>query len=247
MSDIQRLADIIRTSDHIVFFGGAGVSTESGIPDFRGNSGLYRVSDGAEVPPEIILHRNFFRRNPEQFYDYYRNHMLYPDARPNAAHEALAELERMGKLTAVITQNIDGLHQRAGSKNVIELHGSTLRNHCVTCGRPYDLDTVMSSEGVVPHCPACGGIIRPDVVLYGEPLDDRMFTLAEAEVAAADVLIVGGTSLTVHPAAGLLYHYVGHRLVIINQTPTPFDDRAELVIRHPIGKTFATVMNRSIT
>ncbi len=242
MEDYKRLADILRESDNIVFFGGAGVSTESDIPDFRGNGGLFRMDSGEEVRPETILHHDYFVRHPERFFDYYRTHMLYPDARPNPAHYALAELEAAGKLQAVITQNIDGLHQKAGSKNVIELHGSSLRNYCMSCGREYDLDTILSSPESVPHCPACGGIIRPDIVMYGEPLDNRALGRAEEALGDADVLIVGGTSLLVQPAAGLMFDYQGDHLVIINQSRTPYDDWAELLIRDPIGATFEKVM-----
>ncbi len=242
MEDYMRLADIIRESDNIVFFGGAGVSTESDIPDFRGNGGLFRVDTGEEVRPETILHHDYFVRHPERFFDYYRQNMLYPDARPNPAHYALAELEAMGKVRAVITQNIDGLHQKAGSQNVIELHGSSLRNYCMECGKTYDLPDFLALTDSVPRCPVCGGIVRPDVVMYGEPLDNHALSRAEEAIAAADVLIVGGTSLLVHPAAGLMFDYQGDHMIIINRSRTPYDDWAELLIRDPIGETFERVM-----
>ena len=241
MDDYEELKKIIDGASDIVFFGGAGVSTESGIPDFRGAGGLYLGEEDDGVPPEEKLHIRYFLRNPEGFYRYYRRHMLYPEAQPNAAHLALAALERAGKLSTVITQNIDGLHQRAGSSNVIELHGSTLRNYCVRCGKKYGVDYILESTGV-PKCSECGGIVRPDVVLYGEGLDGSVFADAEEAIANADVLIVGGTSLTVNPAASLVDYYCGEHLIIINQTPTPYDCFAEMIIRDPIG----TVMDLSL-
>ena len=192
------------------------------------------------MPPEEKLHIRYFLRNPEGFYRYYRRHMLYPEAQPNAAHLALAALERAGKLSTVITQNIDGLHQRAGSSNVIELHGSTLRNYCVRCGKKYGVDYILESTGV-PKCSECGGIVRPDVVLYGEGLDGSVFADAEEAIANADVLIVGGTSLTVNPAASLVDYYCGEHLIIINQTPTPYDCFAEMIIRDPIGTVMDSI------
>ena len=231
------LPQIIKNAKKIVFFGGAGVSTGSGIPDFRGSGGLY--TEGAfEESPEELLSGTYLRKYPEKFYAYYKKNMLYPGAKPNAAHLKLAEWEREGKLTSVITQNIDGLHQAAGSKNVIELHGSVLRNYCVSCGEMHSLSYVTEANGV-PRCRVCGGIVRPDVVLYGEGLDGAAFMQAQNDIAEADVLIVGGTSLTVYPAAGLLQYYRGDHLIIINRTRTPYDPWAEYVIREPIEEVFA--------
>ena len=227
------LRDLIRDAERIVFLGGAGVSTESGIPDFRGSGGLY--TEEASIPPEVILSHTFFLNHTEEFYRFYREKMLFPDAKPNAAHKALAELEKRGKLSAVLTQNIDGLHQAAGSKRVIELHGSTLRNRCVGCERSYPLSFILESEGV-PVCPVCGGVIKPDVVLYEEPLNERDLIDAERAIAGADLLIVGGTSLTVNPAAGLVLWFSGGKFVIINRDPTPYDGMANLIFREPIGK-----------
>jgi len=227
------LRDLIREANRIVFLGGAGVSTESGIPDFRGSGGLY--TERATIPPEVILSHTYFLNHTEEFYRFYREKMLFPDAKPNAAHKALAELERRGKLTAVLTQNIDGLHQAAGSKRVIELHGSVLRNHCVGCGRSYPLSFILGSSGV-PLCPACGGVVKPDVVLYEEPLSENDLCDAERAIRSADLLIVGGTSLTVNPAAGLVLWFSGGKFVIINRDPTPYDGMANFVFREPIGK-----------
>ena len=227
------LADLIREANRIVFLGGAGVSTESGIPDFRGSGGLY--TERRSIPPEVILSHTFFLNHTEEFYKFYREKMLFPDAKPNAAHRALAELEKRGKLTAVLTQNIDGLHQAAGSKRVIELHGSVLRNHCVGCGRSYPLSFILESEGV-PICPVCGGTVKPDVVLYEEPLNERDLIDAERAISGADLLIVGGTSLTVNPAAGLVLWFSGGKFVIINRDPTPYDGMANLIFREPIGE-----------
>ena len=227
------LSDLIRDAERIVFLGGAGVSTESGIPDFRGSGGLY--TEKTSIPPEVILSHTFFLNRTEEFYRFYREKMLFPDAKPNAAHKALAQLEKMGKLTAVLTQNIDGLHQAAGSKRVIELHGSVLRNRCVDCGRAYPLSFILESTGV-PVCPACGGVVKPDVVLYEEPLNDRDLIDAERAIAGADLLIVGGTSLTVNPAAGLVLWFSGGKFVIINRDPTPYDGMANVIFREPIGK-----------
>ncbi len=241
MESYEQLIAILREAKNIVFFGGAGVSTESGIPDFRSGDGLYSTDESDGLRPEAILHHTFLARHPERFYAYYRTHMIYPDARPNPAHYALAELEAMGKLSAVVTQNIDGLHQRAGSKTVLELHGSTDRNYCTRCGRRYGLSAVTDPSEPVPIC-TCGGIIRPDVVLYGEPLNDRVWTAAEQAISAADVLIVGGTSLTVQPAAGMVFAYRGDRMILLNQSPTPYDRWAHPVIRDPIGQVLGRVM-----
>lgn len=236
MSDIEYLKEIIENAESIVFFGGAGVSTESGIPDFRGSDGLYNEGDENEYgeAPETILSHAYFVSNPSKFYDYYKRNMLYTYAEPNDAHYALAELERQGKLKAVITQNIDGLHQMAGSENVIELHGTTKENYCTKCGREYPISHILDSEGV-PKC-ECGGVVRPRVVLYGEGLPSGAFSKAEELIYEADALIVGGTSLTVHPACSLVESYQGEHLVIINNTPTPYDGYAELIIREPIGE-----------
>ena len=230
---IEALRTLIDGAKRIVFFGGAGVSTGSGIPDFRGTDGLYTAVHTYDAPPEEILSGSYLKKHPHQFYEYYKNEMLYPNARPNGAHTALAKLESMGKLTAVITQNIDGLHQTAGSQNVIELHGSVLRNYCVSCGKSYPLSYITGAKDI-PHCEKCGGTVRPDVVLYGEGLDNGAFTEAAKEIAASDLLIVGGTSLTVYPAAGLLRYFRGESFVILNKSETPYDAYADLIIREPI-------------
>ncbi len=231
----ETLARWIGESERIVFFGGAGVSTESGIPDFRSVDGLYNQE--YDYPPETILSHTFFMRRPEEFFRFYRNKMLFPDAQPNAAHRKLAQWEAEGKLSAVVTQNIDGLHQKAGSKKVYELHGSVLRNYCMRCGKFYDMDYVMHTTGV-PLC-ECGGTIKPDVVLYEEPLDDAVVADACKAIEQADMLIIGGTSLSVYPAAGLIDLYRGHRLVLVNKSATPRDSRADLIVRDPIGQAFA--------
>lgn len=235
MSEIEKLRDIIDKSCNIVFFGGAGVSTESGIPDFRSQDGLYNMK--YSYPPESIISHDFFYAHTEEFYRFYRDKMLYLDAKPGKSHTYLAKLESEGKLKAVVTQNIDGLHQAAGSKNVFELHGSVLRNYCVRCGRFCSADAVKNSEGI-PRC-SCGGIIKPDVVLYGESLDGQVIDGAVNAIARADTLIVGGTSLVVYPAAGFIDFFRGKNLVVINKTPTPADARASLVINAPIGETFS--------
>lgn len=232
MTERETLKKWLEESDNIVFFGGAGVSTESKIPDFRSTDGLYNQQYA--YPPETILSHTFYMRKTEEFYRFYRNKMLFPDAEPNRAHKALAKLEEMGKLKAVVTQNIDGLHQKAGSKEVLELHGSVLRNYCMRCGKFYGLDAVLNSEGV-PKC-QCGGTIKPDVVLYEEGLDQQTIQKSVAYIASADVLIIGGTSLTVYPAAGLIDYYRGKKLVLINKSVTPMDSRADLVISGPIGE-----------
>ncbi len=232
MTDRDKLKEWIDGSDNIVFFGGAGVSTESGVPDFRSVDGLYNQQ--YDYPPETILSHTFYMRKPEEFYRFYHNKMLFPDAEPNRAHLALAKLEEEGKLKAVITQNIDGLHQKAGSKNVLELHGSVHRNYCTRCGKFYDFDYMVNSKGV-PRC-SCGGIIKPDVVLYEEALDNETMDKAVRYISKADVLIIGGTSLTVYPAAGLVDYYRGRKLVLINKSVTPMDSKADLVISGPIGE-----------
>ena len=232
MTERETLKKWLDESSNIVFFGGAGVSTESLIPDFRSTDGLYNQQ--YDYPPETILSHSFYMRKPEEFYRFYRNKMLFPNAEPNRAHKALARLEKMGKLKAVVTQNIDGLHQKAGSREVLELHGSVLRNYCTRCGKFYGLDAILNSTGV-PKC-TCGGTIKPDVVLYEEGLDQETIEKSVKYIANADVLIIGGTSLTVYPAAGLIDYYRGHKLVLINKSVTPMDNRADLVISGPIGE-----------
>ena len=235
---IAELQKIIEDSDNIVFFGGAGVSTESGIPDFRSQDGLYHMK--YRYPPETIISHSFFEANPREFYRFYKDKMLVLSARPNAAHRKLAELEQAGKLKAVVTQNIDGLHQKAGSKVVYELHGSTLRNYCTSCGAFYDAEFVKNSDGI-PRCPKCGGIIKPDVVLYEEGLDDTVIRKSVKAIMEADVLIIGGTSLVVYPAAGLIDYFRGSRLVLINKSATGRESRADLVITDPIGEVFSQI------
>ena len=235
---IKKLKELTDKSNCIVFFGGAGVSTESGIPDFRSKDGLYNLK--YKYPPEMIISRSFFIKNTEEFYRFYKDRMIYPGAAPNTAHYALAELERAGKLKAVITQNIDGLHQKAGSKNVIELHGSVLRNYCTGCGSFFDVDYVLNSKGV-PVCSKCGSVIKPDVVLYEEPLSDEAIRQAVKSISEADMLIIGGTSLTVYPAARLIDFYRGDRLVLINRDATDKDSRADLVIHAKIGEVFSAM------
>lgn len=235
MGQIEQLRQWVNESDNIVFFGGAGVSTESGIPDFRSVDGLYNQQ--YDYPPETILSHTFYRRNTEEFYRFYRNKMLCLDAKPNAAHLKLAQWEREGKLKAVVTQNIDGLHQAAGSKKVYELHGSVLRNFCESCHKFYSVNDIANSEGV-PKC-SCGGDIKPDVVLYEEGLDQNTLAGAIRAISEADVLIVGGTSLAVYPAAGLLDYYNGNKLVLVNKTPTARDGIADLVVQGSIGEIFS--------
>lgn len=234
----EQLQKIIDASDNIVFFGGAGVSTESGIPDFRSQDGLYNMK--YKYPPETIISHSFFQRYPEEFYRFYKDKMLALDAEPNPAHRKLAELERAGKLKAVVTQNIDGLHQKAGSRKVLELHGSTLRNYCTRCGEFYDAKFVRDSEGV-PRCPRCGGIIKPDVVLYEEGLDMGIMNEAVSFISHADVLIIGGTSLVVYPAAGLIDYFHGKHLVLVNKGATARDSGADLIITDPIGEVFGQI------
>lgn len=232
MTERETLKKWLGESNNIVFFGGAGVSTESKIPDFRSTDGLYNQQYA--YPPETILSHTFYMRKTEEFFRFYRNKMLFPDAEPNRAHKALAKLEAEGKLKAVVTQNIDGLHQKAGSKEVLELHGSVLRNYCTRCGKFYGIDAILKSKGI-PSC-TCGGTIKPDVVLYEEGLDQQTIRKAVSYISNADVLIIGGTSLTVYPAAGLIDYYNGEKLVLINKSVTPMDNRADLVISGPIGE-----------
>ncbi len=238
MNELDQLRQWISDSSNIVFFGGAGVSTESGIPDFRSVDGLYNQTYA--YPPETIISHSFYRKNPEEFYRFYKDRMLFPDAKPNAAHRALAKLEKLGKLRAVITQNIDGLHQMAGSKEVLELHGSVHRNYCTRCNKFHSLEDIMAMDGV-PHC-TCGGIVKPDVVLYEEGLDDQVMQKSVDYIRHADLLIIGGTSLVVYPAAGLVNYYKGNRLVVINKSITPMDSEADLVASGKIGEVFSQIM-----
>ncbi|MGN0432390.1 MAG: NAD-dependent protein deacylase [Lachnospiraceae bacterium] len=235
---IDRFRKMVAESQNMVFFGGAGVSTESGIPDFRSVDGLYHQQ--YDYPPETILSHTFYRQNTEEFYRFYKNKMLFLEAKPNAAHKKLAEWEAQGKLKAVITQNIDGLHQAAGNKKVWELHGSVLRNYCEDCKTFYDVDYVKRAEGV-PICAKCGGIVKPDVVLYEEGLDDTTLRESVKAIRNADLLIIGGTSLAVYPAAGLIDYFNGKYLVLINKAPTPRDNMADLVIQGSIGEVFSAV------
>lgn len=239
MEEIEKLRGIIKNSDKIVFFGGAGVSTESGIPDFRSVDGLYNQQ--WDYPPETILSHSFFMKKTEEFYRFYRAKMLCPNAEPNAAHLKLAQLEREGKLTAVVTQNIDGLHQAAGSKKVYELHGSVLRNYCMKCGKFHSVEFIMNSTGV-PTC-ECGGAVKPDVVLYEEGLDDSVVNGAVNAIAEADTLIIAGTSLNVYPAAGLVRYFRGNDLVIINMSPTGMDSSADLLICGRIGEVLSAAVD----
>ncbi len=234
---IDKLKKIINDSDNIVFFGGAGVSTESGIPDFRSVDGLYNQQ--YDYPPETILSHDFFYNNTDEFYRFYRNKMLYSDVKPNIAHIALAKLEQKGKLKAIVTQNIDNLHTLAGSKNVLELHGNVYRNYCTKCHKSYDVNYI-SQNKPVPKC-TCGALIKPDVVLYQESLNSDILEKSVRFIKEADVLIVGGTSLNVYPAAGLINYYRGNKLILINKSSTPYDNRADLIINKPIGQVFASL------
>lgn len=236
MSDTDKLNDFIKQSSNAVFFGGAGVSTASGIPDFRGKGGLYM----GDLPAEVYLSHSFYVRNTEKFFEFYRSKMLYPNAKPNVVHSTLASLEKAGKLRAVITQNIDGLHQMAGSRNVIELHGSVNRNYCLDCGEFYGVDYILNSKGV-PKCAKCGGVVKPDVVLYEEPLSDTEWSRAYMAIEEADLIIVGGTSLSVYPASSLLYNTNGKILCLINNQPTSFDSSATLVIRDDLKRVFESI------
>ncbi|MGO5067352.1 NAD-dependent protein deacylase [Clostridium sporogenes] len=242
---LEDLKNIIDNSENIVFLGGAGVSTESNIPDFRSNNGLYKAKNNLKYSPEAMLSHSFFKKHTEEFFEFYKNQMIYKNAKPNLAHHALAELEKMGKLKAIITQNIDGLHQLAGSKNVLELHGSVRRNYCVDCNERYDLEYILDAKNNnkdIPRCKKCGGIVRPDIVLYEEGLDMNIVNKAIYYVENADVFIVGGTSLVVYPAAGLVNYYKGKKLVLINKGETPYDKGANLVIHDSIG----TILEKSI-
>ena len=239
MSKINELQEIINSSDNIVFFGGAGVSTESGIPDFRSESGIFNSLKKYGASPEQLVSHSYYISNTEEFYNYYKENLVFKDAEPNPAHIKLAELEKAGKLKAVVTQNIDGLHQKAGSKNVLELHGSIHRNYCQICNKEYDLDYILKSGGI-PRC-ECGGIIKPDVVLYEEPLNDFVLNTAVHYISDADTLIIGGTSLVVYPAAGLINYFNGSKLVLINKSETPYDGLASLVINDAIGETLSQI------
>lgn len=236
MTPVEKLKEIVHNSNNIVFFGGAGVSTESGIPDFRSVDGLYNQK--YDYPPETILSHTFYKQKPEEFFRFYQDKMLCLTAKPNAAHLKLAKWEAEGKLKAVITQNIDGLHQAAGSKRVLELHGSVLRNYCERCGKFFDAEYMLHAQGV-PKCDACGGPIKPDVVLYEEGLDNKTLTDAISYISNADVLIIGGTSLVVYPAAGLIDYYKGNKLILVNKTPTARDSVADLVVQGSIGEIFS--------
>lgn len=235
MSNLEILKDMLKNSRYVVFFGGAGVSTESGIPDFRSEDGIYRTKTKYGRSPEEMLSHTFFKAHPKEFFDFYRSNMIFANAKPNKAHLALAKLEAQGVLKAVITQNIDGLHQLAGSREVLELHGSVHRNYCVKCNKSYELDYILESYDI-PLCQNCGSIVKPDVTLYEESLDRQVLTRAVQHIQRADMLIVGGTSLAVYPAAGLIDYYGGDRLILINKSETLYDRRANLVIHDAIGK-----------
>ncbi|GFP78537.1 NAD-dependent protein deacylase [Clostridium fungisolvens] len=237
----DKLKEIIDNSNNIVFFGGAGMSTESGIPDFRSSNGLFNEKLNMTFTPEQLVSHTFFIRYPEDFYSFYKDKLIYPNAKPNAGHLALAKLEEMGKLKAIVTQNIDGLHQAAGSKNVFELHGSVLRNYCTKCHAFYDEKFILESKGI-PTCTKCGGTVKPDVVLYEEGLDEDIINGAVKAIAAADTLIIGGTSLVVYPAAGLINYFRGKNLVLINKSTTSADSKANLVIHDSIGKVLSSVV-----
>lgn len=239
---IKKLSEIIKNSNNIVFFGGAGVSTESGIPDFRSANGLWSEKLKINLTPEQLVSHTMFIKYPEEFFKFYKEKLIYPNAKPNAAHIALAKLEKMGKLKAIVTQNIDGLHQLAGSKNVYELHGSVLRNYCMNCHAFYDEKFILESKGI-PTCTKCGGIVKPDVVLYEEGLDNDVINGAVRAISQADTLIIGGTSLVVYPAAGLIDYFKGKNLILINKSSTSADSKADLVINDSIGKVLSTAIN----
>ena len=239
MDKLKELQDIIDQSQRIVFFGGAGVSTESDIPDFRSSDGVYSVTLGRHFTAEQLVSHTMFERYPEDFFDFYKKYLLYPDAKPNAAHRYLAWLEETGKLKAVVTQNIDSLHEMAGSKKVLKLHGSADRNYCTSCQRFYDLESFLALEGPVPHCLDCGKVVKPDVTLYEEALDMEIFSQAAKAIREADLLIIGGTSLVVYPAASLIQYLQGEKLVVINRTSIPQDKQADLVIEGKIGQVFS--------
>lgn len=241
-TEIEKLTQILRDSNNIVFFGGAGCSCESGIPDFRSASGLWNEKLKINLTPEQLVSHTMFMRYPEEFFRFYKDKLIYPEAKPNAAHIALAKLEEMGKLKAVVTQNIDGLHQAAGSRNVFELHGSVLRNYCMSCNAFYDEKFILASKGI-PTCPKCGGKVKPDVVLYEEGLDNDVITGSVRAISQADTLIIGGTSLVVYPAAGLIDYFRGKNLILINKSSTSADNKADLVIHDAIGKVLSESVN----
>ena len=239
MDKLKELQDVIDRSQNIVFFGGAGVSTESNIPDFRSSDGVYSVTLSRHFTAEQLVSHTMFERYPEDFFDFYKKYLLYPDAKPNAAHRYLARLEQTGKLKAVVTQNIDSLHEMAGSKKVLKLHGSADRNYCTGCQRFYDLEAFLALAGTIPHCLDCGKVVKPDVTLYEEPLDMDVFSQAARSIQEADLLIIGGTSLVVYPAASLIQYFQGKNLVVINKTSIPQDKQADLVIEGKIGQVFS--------
>ena len=237
--NIEKLKELIDSHNNIVFFGGAGVSTESNIPDFRSASGLFNEKLNKNFTPEQLVSHTFFMRYPEDFFKFYKDKLIYKDAKPNKAHLSLVKLENMGKLNAIITQNIDGLHQMAGSQNVLELHGSVHRNHCTKCGKFFDLQQMLDLEGIVPYCDVCGSIVKPDVVLYEEPLDNKVVNHTVNALLNADLLIIGGTSLAVYPAASFIDYFNGDSIVLINKSSTGYDSKASLLINDSIGKVLS--------
>ena len=241
MDKIEELAYIIQSSQNIVFFGGAGVSTESGIPDFRSSNGIYNIELNQHFTAEQLVSHTMFERYPEQFFDFYKKYLIYPDARPNVAHDYLVHLEKTGKLKAIVTQNIDSLHEIAGSKNVLKIHGSVDRNYCTNCHRFYDLGDFLRLSGTIPYCETCGHIVKPDVTLYEESLNMDVFSQAIQAISRADLLIIGGTSLVVYPAASLVQYFQGRQLVLINKSNTVQDNQADLVIKGKIGEVLSKV------
>ncbi|QNL41685.1 NAD-dependent protein deacylase [Streptococcus sp. NSJ-72] len=241
MDKIEELAYIIQSSQNIVFFGGAGVSTESGIPDFRSSNGIYNIELNQHFTAEQLVSHTMFERYPEQFFDFYKKYLIYPDARPNVAHDYLVHLEKTGKLKAIVTQNIDSLHEIAGSKNVLKIHGSVDRNYCTNCHRFYDLEDFLRLSGTIPYCETCGYIVKPDVTLYEESLNMDVFSQAIQAISRADLLIIGGTSLVVYPAANLVHYFQGRQLVLINKSNTVQDNQANLVIKGKIGEVLSKV------
>ncbi|AGU72748.1 NAD-dependent protein deacylase [Streptococcus constellatus subsp. pharyngis] len=241
MDKIEELAYIIQSSQNIVFFGGAGVSTESGIPDFRSSNGIYNIELNQHFTAEQLVSHTMFERYPEQFFDFYKKYLIYPDARPNVAHDYLVHLEKTGKLKAIVTQNIDSLHEIAGSKNVLKIHGSVDRNYCTNCHRFYDLEDFLRLSGTIPYCETCGYIVKPDVTLYEESLNMDVFSQAIQAISRADLLIIGGTSLVVYPAANLVHYFQGRQLVLINKSNTVQDNQADLVIKGKIGEVLSKV------
>lgn len=241
MDKIEELAYIIQSSQNIVFFGGAGVSTESGIPDFRSSNGIYNIELNQHFTAEQLVSHTMFERYPEQFFDFYKKYLIYPDARPNVAHDYLVHLEKTGKLKAIVTQNIDSLHEIAGSKNVLKIHGSVDRNYCTNCHRFYDLGDFLRLSGTIPYCETCGYIVKPDVTLYEESLNMDVFSQAIQAISRADLLIIGGTSLVVYPAANLVHYFQGRQLVLINKSNTVQDNQADLVIKGKIGEVLSKV------